>query len=1060
MTDAILEGFVQYLRRDLNTSNDPRVGSARDNSTSVSPLRATQGTNSPSFATFFTTLIPITVYAVVCFTILFVLRRKFVRVYSPRTILTSLEPHERAQKLPSGWFNWVIPFWKTPDIEVLNRSSLEGYLFLRYLKVLTIICCVGLLLTWPILIPIHALGGMGSQQLDKLTFGNVAHPTWLYAHALIAWVYFGFILYMVSRESVYFINLRQAYLLSPYYANRLSSRTVLFTCVPQQVLDERKLRRIFGDTLKNVWIPRETNDLDQLVREREQTAHRLEKAEIELIKTANAAYQKALKNGHPDIEVKESPRDSREETKEVKISVNPQSPLSPTSPASPREFTREDGTPILRTNYGFTGPDPDVVGSVASQWISAEQRPYHRPIANYGRRVDTIRWTRARLKKLAPKISQLRRQYRKGVNAPIPAAFIEFHSLVDAQSAYQTLAHHSANHMRAEIIGVRPQEIIWSSLSFRWWERIVRRFLIQGFIACMVIFWSLPSILVGMISNIDYLAKEVHFLHWILLLPKIILGLISGLLPSVALSLLMSTVPFILRACARQSGIPTESRVELFVQSSYFVFQVVQVFLVTTLTSAASAAITQIIKDPLSARTLLSTNLPTASNFYISYFILQGLALSATRIVHLLSIFRHQVMPYAGGCPRVIAAKYHRLRKIHWGALYPVFTNMAVIAISYSLIAPIILGVAAIGLSIIYITYKYNLLYVYSCERDTRGLHYPRALTQTLTGLYLAEVCLVGLFGLKGAYGPVVMTFGLIIFTSLIHVSLNDALSPLLYNLPRTLAAEEELRKLGNPPFLAANLTDVHDTDVPDYEAGGDADAYDSDFDPSDPPAVSHGEQTSRSLAGDIPLPLPVEGADKALTLSTRTLSSLLKKKIDATPIPGLVKLVDFWTPIITPDPNLKQNFVIRWLHPEIFDSYHVLRDRIPAELRELDPSLPYNSSTSTSNPNNGNENETEGGSDMNILKDAYSPPSIRQRSPRLWIPRDPAGISRQEVAHSSKVIEMKDEDAWVDEKGRLSVEMDGVVERWVERVGEGGRGGLDKMGRGMRMNEMDILGL
>jgi hypothetical protein len=98
---------------------------------------------------------------------------------------------ERAQKLPSGWFNWVIPFWKTPDIEVLNRSSLEGYLFLRYLKVLTIICCVGLLLTWPILIPIHALGGMGSQQLDKLTFGNVAHPTWLYAHALIAWVYFG-----------------------------------------------------------------------------------------------------------------------------------------------------------------------------------------------------------------------------------------------------------------------------------------------------------------------------------------------------------------------------------------------------------------------------------------------------------------------------------------------------------------------------------------------------------------------------------------------------------------------------------------------------------------------------------------------------------------------------------------------------------------------------------------------------------------------------------------------------------------------------------------------------
>jgi hypothetical protein len=182
-----------------------------------------------------------------------------------------------------------------------------------------------------------------------------------------------------------------------------------------------------------------------------------------------------------------------------------------------------------------------------------------------------------------------------------------------------------------------------------------------------------------MISNIEYLARSVPFLHWILLLPKVILGLITGLLPAVALSMLMAAVPMIMRACARQAGIPTESRVELFVQSSYFLFQVVQVFLVTTLTSAASSAITSVIKDPLSARDLLSKNLPTASNFYISYFILQGLAMSATRIVHLLSIFRHQLMPYASGNPRLIAAKYHRLRKIHWGTVYPVFTNMAVI---------------------------------------------------------------------------------------------------------------------------------------------------------------------------------------------------------------------------------------------------------------------------------------------------------------------------------------------------------------------------------------------
>jgi calcium permeable stress-gated cation channel len=47
---------------------------------------------------------------------------------------------------------------------------------------------------------------------------------------------------------------------------------------------------------------------------------------------------------------------------------------------------------------------------------------------------------------------------------------------------------------------------------------------------------------------------------------------------------------------------------------------------VTTLSSAVSKAIQPILNDPTSVTTLLATNLPLASNFYIYYFILQGLA--------------------------------------------------------------------------------------------------------------------------------------------------------------------------------------------------------------------------------------------------------------------------------------------------------------------------------------------------------------------------------------------------------------------------------------------------
>jgi hypothetical protein len=369
---------------------------------------------------------------------------------------------------------------------------------------------------------------------------------------------------MISRECVYFISLRQAYIVSPLYANRLSSRTVLFTCVPSQILDARKLRRIFGDSVKNVWIPQDTEDLDQLVRERDQTAARLEKAEIVLIRKSNQAYRKAVADGYrPPRPGQQSPASVELKTGNFydtdgpgamkgkdSLSSPPISPLDTNSPrraGSMQDSVKTDSA-ILEPPYGVSGAAFDLNGSIAAQWIPYSERPVHRPIANYGRRVDTIKWTRNRLKKLGPEIAKLRSRYRKGKGALIPAVFIEFHTQVDAQSAYQTLAHHRANHMRPEITGVRPEEINWDSLSMPWWQIIARRFMIQAFVAVMVVFFSLPAAAVGLISNVKSLTKMLTFLAWINKLPSVVLGLISGLLPAVALALLMAIVPIVLRS--------------------------------------------------------------------------------------------------------------------------------------------------------------------------------------------------------------------------------------------------------------------------------------------------------------------------------------------------------------------------------------------------------------------------------------------------------------------------------------------------------------------------------
>ncbi|CAL3967806.1 unnamed protein product, partial [Diplocarpon coronariae] len=80
---------------------------------------------------------------------------------------------ERSAPLPTGWLNWIGPFWRTPDIYALQHQSLDAYLFLRFLRMTVVIMFVGCCITWPVLFPVNITGGAGNEQLDILSMSNV-----------------------------------------------------------------------------------------------------------------------------------------------------------------------------------------------------------------------------------------------------------------------------------------------------------------------------------------------------------------------------------------------------------------------------------------------------------------------------------------------------------------------------------------------------------------------------------------------------------------------------------------------------------------------------------------------------------------------------------------------------------------------------------------------------------------------------------------------------------------------------------------------------------------------
>lgn len=119
--------------------------------------------------------------------------------------------------------------------------------------------------------------------------------------------------------------------------------------------------------------------------------------------------------------------------------------------------------------------------------------------------------------------------------------------------------------------------------------------------------------------------------------------------------------------------------VELFTQSNYFAFQVVQVFLITTLTSAASGAIQEIIKQPFKAQDLLAKNLPAASDFYLSYILIQCVFSGATGMLQVFGFIRHVILVKFTNNPRSRFKQWRQMRVPQWGSLFPVYANMGVI---------------------------------------------------------------------------------------------------------------------------------------------------------------------------------------------------------------------------------------------------------------------------------------------------------------------------------------------------------------------------------------------
>jgi len=254
--------------------------------------------------------------------------------------------------------------------------------------------------------------------------------------------------------------------------------------------------------------------------------------------------------------------------------------------------------------------------------------------------------------------------------------------------------------------------------------------------------------------------------------------------------------------------------------------------------------------------------------------------------------------------------------------------------------------------SLFWVAYRHNYYYVQRNKVDTHGLLFNNAISQLFAGIYVLEIALIGLFLLvrgQKTYlvckAQAIIMIVVLILTAVFHFVMEQHLRPLYEFLPVTL--EDSAVIAERQRFL------VCDDNETSQEESREIDGIDSSE--ANPVGMLDGSLVSR---------VQMKSVSATAAHARQTFSKLKKETV--------AKVTEIQAHL--PEPIDKSR------RREVADQLAAALAGYPDELTDLSPE----------------ERDAE-------LKTAFQDPITREPAPVIWIPQDPAGISRDVIKQADK---------------------------------------------------------
>ena len=321
-------------------------------------------------------------------------------------------------------------------------------------------------------------------------------------------------------------------------------------------------------------------------------------------------------------------------------------------------------------------------------------------------------------------------------------AFVTFDTYTSASIARQS--NHSYSECSMSVTHApEPRDILWENITLSD-KSLRRRHIVVETVCTLVIFLyvvpvSLVSLLVSKKALLSYSETLVNMCNVSSLMSQLV-----GMVQPICLVAIQQVLPPLFCALGKIEGRNSFSNVLGSAFSRYFLFQIVNVFLVTVIAGSLFDAASTIVDKPQKAFELLGRALPKQSAFFTNYILLKtfiGLGAELVRIVALLQAFgRRMFFPYDTardrrgvrfGCRSIDEPSFFLYHKIFAQDML-----VATVAIVFSIVAPLVLFPCALFFLLSRILWTYQLLFVYESAFETGGIFWPKVSTLLAFGFY------------------------------------------------------------------------------------------------------------------------------------------------------------------------------------------------------------------------------------------------------------------------------------------------------------------------------------